>query len=114
MPFKIVYLDDETDLCSLFKMAFESERVIIKTFTEADEAISEIMKNPPDLIFLDYRLPNTTGDAVAIRLGAGIPIVLVTGDLNVSPKAPFTKIFKKPFKYEEMQDFISSFITTVP
>ena len=110
MPFKIAYIDDEAELCDLFKQAFESEQIIIKTYTQAEEAINEIQKSPPDLIFLDYRLPNTTGDAVALRLGFAIPIVLVTGDLTVLPKASFMKIFKKPFKYQEMQDFIASFV----
>ncbi len=110
MQFKIVYLDDEADLCDLFKLAFESDQVIIKTFTEAEEAINEIQNHPPNLIFLDYRLPKTTGDAVALRLDPVIPIALITGDLTVLPKASFIKIFKKPFKYKEMQDFIASFV----
>ena len=111
MALNIVYLDDEADLCNLFQEAFESSAVRIKAFTDPEDAILDIEMNPPDLIFLDYRLPNTTGDIIAMRLGSSIPLVLITGDLNVSPKASFVKIFKKPYKYQEMQSFISGFLT---
>lgn len=110
MPFKIVFLDDEVDLCTLFKLAFETEEVSIKTFSDADEAIHEVKNNPPDLIFLDYRLVGTTGDVVAQRLGSSIPLVLVTGELNVSPQTSFVKIIKKPYKYKEMQDYLQTFL----
>ena len=109
MSLKIVYLDDEVSLCEIFKDSFESSEVDIKTFSEPELALKHIKAHPPDLIFLDYRLPGTTGDLIALELGGHIPKVLITGDLSVTPSANFLRIFKKPYKFQEMDDFISQF-----
>ncbi|MBP9682358.1 MAG: response regulator [Bacteriovorax sp.] len=108
-PLNIVYLDDEPLLCEFFKDCLESEDIVIKTFISPDEAIKEVMTNTPDLVFLDFRLPNTTGDIVAQKMDAKIPKVLITGDLVVEPESTFIKIFKKPFNFSEMKEFIDHF-----
>lgn len=108
-PFNVVYLDDEPLLCEFFKDCLESDDVIIKTFINPEEAIQEILTNRPDLVFLDFRLPNTTGDIVAQKIPENIPKVLITGDLVVEAKSTFIKIFKKPFNFSEMKEFIEHF-----
>lgn len=110
MPLNIVYLDDESDLCHLFTQSFESDKIKIKAFVKAEDAIAETLKNPVDLVFIDYRLPNTNGDLVAQKMKASIPKVLITGDLSVVPETPFVKIFHKPFKFQDMEDFIRDFL----
>ena len=101
-PLNIVYLDDEPLLCEFFKDCLESEDIVIKTFISPDEAIKEVMTNTPDLVFLDFRLLNTTGDIVAQKMDAKIPKVLITGDLVVDA-------CKKPFNFSEMKEFIDHF-----
>jgi DNA-binding response OmpR family regulator len=109
MQLKIVYLDDEPDLCEIFKDCFETESITIKTFIDPEQAVSEIKKIKPDLVLLDYRLPNTTGLQIAKRLDPEIIKVLITGDLSVQPDTAFYKIFKKPYKLNEMKDFLEFF-----
>ena len=110
MKFKIIYLDDESDLCEIFKESFETDIIKIQTFVNPDEAIKEIQSNPPDLLFLDYRLPSTTGDIIAQKPNPQLLKVLITGDLTVSPQANYLRIFHKPFKFQEMKDFLDSLI----
>ncbi len=68
MPFKVIYLDDEPHLCEMFVDNFASGEVSVETFTDSEKAITAINASIPDLVFLDYRLPETTGEAVALRL----------------------------------------------
>ncbi len=106
MPFKIYYLDDEPELLELFVDCFSAPDRMIKIFTDHSAAIAAIQELSPDLLILDYRLPNTTGDHVAMSVNAEIAKILITGDLEVVPKAHFLKIFRKPYNLNELQDFI--------
>lgn len=110
MPLKIVYLDDEPHLCEMFVDNFASANVSIQTFTDPEKAVAAINDSVPDLVFLDYRLPETTGEAVAFRLSSGIPKVLLTGDLTVKANRNFVKVFHKPFDFAEMEVFIQAYI----
>ena len=75
MPLKVYYLDDEKDLCEMFVDYFSNKDVEVTTFTDPLKAIAHSLNHPPDLIFVDYRLPGTTGDEVAKSLGASVPNV---------------------------------------
>ncbi|MCX6119666.1 MAG: response regulator [Proteobacteria bacterium] len=110
MKLKIIYLDDEPALCEMFADNFASSFVTILTFTDPEAAIKAINQSKPDLVFLDYRLPGTTGQDVATRLNPDLPKVLITGDLRVNDMNCFIKIFHKPFDFEEMEALIHSFL----
>lgn len=110
MQFNIVYLDDEIDLCQIFEDIFTTDEVKIKAFIEPADAVSEIAINPPDLIFLDYRLQNTTGDIVAKQLGDTIPMALISGDLHIKPIESFSRIFFKPYDSVEIAVFIRQYV----
>lgn len=109
MPLKIVYLDDEVGLCEVFMEYFSSENVEIKIFSVPAEAIDEINTNPPDVIFLDYRLPGTTGDLIAQSLDPKIPKYLITGELEVNTQYKFEKVFSKPFVVNEIEEVINHY-----
>lgn len=110
MPLKVMYLDDEPLLCEMFVDNFASLEVSIQTFTDPELAIKAINEENPDLVFLDYRLPQTTGRDVALRLNQAIPKVLVTGDLTVNAIKNFVKVFHKPYDFAEMEALIQSYI----
>ncbi len=110
MSFKIYYLDDEPDLLEIFVDTFTSDGVHITTFTDPVMAIAEITLNPPDLLFLDFRLPNTNGVEFARRLDPSIPKALVTGDISVKHDDVFLAIFEKPMNTKAIEAFIRSHI----
>ncbi len=107
-PLRVVYLDDEPDLCTLFSEMFTNENTRVITYSEPGAAIDAINSTAPDLIFLDYRLPGITGDEVASSVKKLIPMVLVTGELNITPQNYFTKIVHKPFRRQEIEAIIAS------
>ena len=108
MSFKIYYLDDEPALLEIFVDTFASDSIHVTTFTDPEKAIAEIELNPPDLLFLDFRLPNTTGVEFARRLDPSIPKALVTGDMSFKNDEVFVATFEKPTKTEAIEAFIRS------
>lgn len=106
MSVSIVYLDDETDLCEMFEEMFLRTDIQAKAFSEPADFFEYMKAHSPDVIFLDYRLPNTNGDRIAAQLNSSTPKILVTGDLQVKPESPFVKIIKKPYKKQQLIDII--------
>lgn len=111
MPIQIYYLDDEPDILELFADSFSSADVRIRTFSDPTVAVEWIRKEPPDLLFLDYRLPNTTGDQIALSLDPAIPKVLVTGEIGLLPRAEYVAVFRKPFQLKKIEELIHSFLS---
>jgi CheY-like chemotaxis protein len=103
---KVYYLDDEPDLLEIFVDTFSSSLVEITTFTDPIKAIAVIKSSPPDLLFLDFRLPYTTGLMVAEQLDPNIPKVLVTGDMSIKPSSVFKMVCEKPINPGVIEKFI--------
>jgi DNA-binding NtrC family response regulator len=111
MSLKVYYLDDEADLCELFADYFSSDKVAVTTFVDTKIAIEAIKKNPPDIFFVDYRLPNTTGDEVAKALDPKIPKILVTGEFSIKTDYKFDLILSKPIDVALIAQVISKNIS---
>lgn len=111
MALKILYLDDEPELCEAFVDNFGSPDILITTCTDAQTASDVFAKNKFDLIFFDYRLPGTTGDLLAQALKPTCPTYLITGEISVQTQFPFTKVFPKPFIMRELESIIQEHLT---
>lgn len=107
-PLKVYYLDDEIDLLEMFRDLFSGPGIEIRTFVDPALAIAEVWRSPPDLLILDYRLPNTTGDKIAQLLDPGLPKIMITGDLMVKTNSTFERVFHKPYSFSEMAEFLES------
>ena len=108
MPLKVYYIDDEKGLCENFEDLFSvSDLILIKTFMDPEVAKIAIEADPPDILFLDYRLPNITGDQLAQSLDPAIPKYLVSGDIELKLKYKFLKIFPKPYSIDEVEALLS-------
>ena len=110
MPLSIYYLDDEEALCENFVDHFASPDVRIRTFVDPKVAIDVIIRTPPHLLFIDHRLPGTTGDEVAQLLDPMLPKFLITGDITVKTEYPFLKVFPKPYAEEDIAEVLDSFV----
>lgn len=108
MSLKIVYIDDELDLCEIFDALFASETVSVRTFTEPQEGVQSIAADPPDVLFLDYRLPGVSGIELARGMDPRIPKYLVTGEINMDPHASFLGIIAKPIDVDKVGKIIDS------
>lgn len=110
MSLKVYYLDDEVDLLEVFYDAHNSKDIDIKIFNRPDDFIKATKLERPDLVFIDYRLPGTNGDEVALKLDPEIQKILVTGELNVDPKVNFLMKLDKPLRRDKVRSILSSFL----
>lgn len=110
MSLKVYYLDDESGLCDVFKDYMHSEEIQVETFTETLAAISFVLKSPPDIMFIDYRLADNTGDCVAKLLPNEIFKVLVTGELNPPSSDVFYEVVPKPYRLDELKRIIDKIL----
>lgn len=82
MGAKLLIIDDEPDLCSLFKQVFEEEGHQVNTATSAQEGIERARRAQPDLIFLDLLMGGMDGIACLKRLrrvAQRSKVVILTG-----------------------------------
>lgn len=110
MGIKVIYVDDEPDICELFVDIFGGKDILIESFSDPEQAIKHIHEVMPDLVIADSRMPETTGEKLAARLPPGIPVACASGDLNLESKYQYVKILKKPFEIENVREFIGSYL----
>lgn len=106
---KIAYLDDEPAICQMFKDNFESDNISVWTYHDPNEFLEAVHKVAFDIVFLDYRLPLTTGDILAQQLDPQLPKVMMTGDLAVHLDSEFLEVFYKPFNFAKIEQFLADF-----
>jgi DNA-binding response OmpR family regulator len=81
---KILVIDDSLMLLSFVKEILGEANYQVTTAPTAEEGLSAAMSDPPDLVLLDYVLPDMKGDEVCQRLSdnaatASVPIVYMSG-----------------------------------
>ena len=73
---------------------------------DPNEALISIATKGADLVFIDFRLPNITGDKIALKIDPKIPKVLITGDLHVNVEAIFDRVFYKPVDFTQLAQYL--------
>lgn len=58
---KILLVDDDKDLCELYKTTLGAEGFKVKIAENGEQALAEIMKEKPDLVILDIMMPKIHG-----------------------------------------------------
>lgn len=106
MTFKIIYVDDESDICEDFALLMESDSIQVITFTSPFELLQKIDSINPDIIVSDYRMPGLTGIELAQKLSPELPKVLLTGELSLKDTSDFIKVFQKPCDFRALRTFL--------
>ena len=82
---RIVLIDDDQDACELLKMQLENTgRMAVNYTTNANEALTVISQELPDIAILDINMPGTHGVAIGSNLAENattseIPILYLSG-----------------------------------
>lgn len=79
-PFTLYVVDDESSITEGIRLALEADYGI-RTFADAESALSAIRATPPDLILLDIGLPGISGlDALAEikKVHPTLPVIMIT------------------------------------
>src|SRR5512136_692506 len=110
---KILVVDDEESVRYSFQRAFGSDYHIL-TAENVEEALSEIERSSPELIFLDVRMPKMSGLEVLMRIKVNhpkLPVIVMTAysDTDTTIEAMKLGAFDyvlKPFENREIRQLI--------
>lgn len=87
----ILTVDDNRDILDVLRLTLESAGYEVKDAIDGKEAITQVKQSPPDLIVLDYMMPEMNGHEVARILKRDIlyrhiPIIMLTAKGDVQDK----------------------------
>jgi DNA-binding NtrC family response regulator len=110
----VVYIDDEPFLCEIFESALAHFKIPVKTFTQPEMGIEFIRSHQDQIsgVFLDYRIPGTTGIEIIQKLNLPLSYYIITGDLSVIPDLQLVGlkgILQKPVEFQEIKKILDSF-----
>lgn len=106
----ILIIDDDTYIRSTFEDLFVPDGHEVIALMTAEDALSYLQNEEPDLIFLDLKLPGMDGLGFLKELQArknDIPVVVITGHANVDTSVQAMKLgaadyIRKPFNIDEL------------
>ncbi len=112
MPGAILIADDDPDLRDILRSTLEPAGFAVTEAPDGEEALRAIRAQPPDLIILDYMMPNLTGPQVCEHLKQDLllrhlPIIMLTGKSEIQDKvyginAGADDYLVKPFEPQEL------------
>ncbi len=117
---KVLVIDDSVMLLSFVKEILTEEHYQVTTAATAEEGLRACKTSAPDLILLDYVLPDMKGDEVCRKLvadpvAARIPVVYMSGfgtDLQPDEKEIPNVIgsLSKPFTSESLLEAVKKYL----
>ena len=92
--YRILLVDDEADLLSLWKVRFESNGYEVTTALSGEEALAQMSVINPSLVITDLRMPGIDGmqlfEAIRSRNKA-IPVIIITAHGSIPEAIEATK-----------------------
>ena len=102
---RVVFVDDEEDLCELFLECYESPQYELEVFSDAFSAIESINQKKADLLVLDYRMKGINAFEFLAKLNEQTKYCIVSGELDLEVKDTQHKCFgviSKPANNEDV------------
>lgn len=114
---RIAVIDDEKGILLSLRLYLEIEGHVVLAFSSPLEALQEITREKVDLIILDMRMPEMSGEEVAKVLKSNIitkeiPIILFSAHeklAEVASRVGAQGILEKPFQFSKLNDLIKFF-----
>jgi DNA-binding NtrC family response regulator len=100
----ILVVEDDAPLRLVCRVNLELDRFRVREAATIDEARAAVAAERPAVVFLDMHLGASASDELLDELrGSGIPVVLVSGTVNVSEYAGrASEVIAKPFDPSEL------------
>ena len=92
--YKILLVDDETDLLRLWKLRLESKNFAVEVAASGEEAMATFSVFKPDVVLTDLRMPGIDGLALfeAIRaLNKSVPVIIITAHGSIPEAVEATR-----------------------
>jgi CheY-like chemotaxis protein len=114
---RILVVDDEPLICQGIGMVLRAdhhEAVVVNTGLAA---LTELAKNPADLVLIDYFMPDMRGDALARLIkeqDSSQPVVMITAYAEVlkfshTPLDAVDCLLSKPFSIDDLRAIIAKY-----
>jgi excisionase family DNA binding protein len=115
---RILVIDDDETICSLFKETLEDAGYRVTTVNDSYKALELVKKENYDLVFLDLKMPEMDGAELLGKIRAvnpEMPVTVVTGysesdlmmkALNYGPLG----VMKKPFKGSDVLTTVRNYL----
>lgn len=110
---KIFIVEDDVDLSEMLHAYFRVQGYDVRQATRGEEAVAEIVKDAPDLVLLDIRLPDINGYEVCHQLRQArrtesIPVIFLTEKREREDKLAGLELgavdyITKPFDIQELR-----------
>lgn len=121
---KILVVEDHPDCRELVTIVLQRSGYVIFKAGTGLEAMEQAHATNPDLILMDFGLPDMSGDKVITRLKADpstqkIPVILTTGYMDarvtkLANAAGAATILLKPFSLERLTDAMEECLSSEP
>lgn len=106
----MLVVEDDRALLELLLDYFESEKVEVIAAEDAAQALAKLAEDPlPDVVLLDLRLPEVSGEELLARMRADprlarLPVALMSGDPGrlALTRAEGLPQLAKPFSIDEL------------
>src|SRR4051812_28645749 len=111
---KILVIDDEASILHAFRRAFDDPDDPLLTAANAEEGLSLVSAEQPDVVVLDLNLPDASGLDVFRRIraiDARIPVIFITGHgttetaIEAMKQGAFDYLLK-PLELPQVRDLI--------
>jgi CheY-like chemotaxis protein len=113
---QILIVDDDEDTRLVLQDLLEMNGYAVRTSPDASRALEAARSSPPDLMLIDYFLPDADGTRVVEQLRAaglgGIPVVLTTGSHEGREQAEKMGVrsMEKPFDINRLLELVRSLV----
>lgn len=104
---RIFVIDDDVAIRDILTSILEGEQYDAQAFPSGKIALLQVEEKKPDLVLLDYYLPDENAEDIVDefreRRGGGLPILLMSAHMNVSEVAKrlgLKYFLAKPFQLE--------------
>ena len=113
---KILVIDDEAGLVEVCKLVLELEGYLVSVAYGGMNGVAEAKRTQPDLIFLDWVMPDINGGEVFKQLHAdpstnSIPVVFMSALAEVKYEGRIlgaNNFLPKPFNVEKLLKLVST------
>ena len=112
MTARVLVVDDDKTLQLLLRLELSGEGFAVVAASDGTEALAMVAEEPPDVVILDYLMPDMNGIEVLQRLrqmpqAIRTPVILLTGhDLGASERDALEHgadhYMKKPFEVDTL------------
>jgi two-component system cell cycle response regulator DivK len=114
---KVFVCEDEKEIAEIIKTILENQNHEVKLDFGGNKILESIMSFTPNLIILDYRLPNLDGEKLTKKLKADektkkIPVVIISASNYLEKVAIDSKAddyLSKPFNIENLLAIVTKY-----